>query len=549
MDSGFARNLPVAIAWFFFVASLFSDLFLPQLVQSAGNKILLHGIQFGILISAIILSKKFLHRDSSLIEQQYADINKKLSDSVSKEAAIINNAVDVIGLIDTHSCFVSVNPAALNVLSYTPDEIIGKPISEFILPEDVDSSLSATLGANKSIDRIIFENRWRRKDGKIIHLLWSAHWSASDNGLFCVIHDITERKLAEQAVQESEERIRLILESLPIALFICNRVGLIELCNTTGESLTSYDRAELFAKSLQVLVPDLIKTGSMIEFEDLASSLATTGHESTIRKKNGESLAVEISMREIQLRGEKKYIFAALDITERYELDKAKREFVAMVSHDLRSPLNSILITLNILDDGKLGELNQKGKQFVSQAVSESKRLIELIKDLLDLEKIGSSNFTLHFERVSMLEVIHASINAVKSSAERRQLQFQIPTEDIECDADGARLIQVLINLLSNAVKFAPSGSQITVQLEKEENNAKVTVLDNGRGIPREKQDRIFEKFAQVEKEDWRQKGGSGLGLAICKAIVEEHSGQIGVASEEGSQTRFWFTIPLNAKL
>lgn len=548
MNASLGRTLAL-IAWVLFIISIcFQSLLQATIAQAESSPLVIHSCQLLLLFAAAAATHKWVY--APILEgrqEKIEGISKQLSESASKEAAIINNAVDVIGLIDTNSRFVSVNPASLSVLSYAPDEIIGKAMGDFILPEDLDSSLSATLGASKSIDKIVFENRWRRKDGTIINLLWSAHWSASDHGLFCVIHDITERKLAEQAVQESEERIRLILESLPIALFITNRVGLIELSNSTTEKLSAYSREELLGKPLQLLLPDLLKSTTLPDFEELAASLKTGSRESIIGKKNGESIPVELTMREIQVRGENKFIFAALDVTDRYELDKAKREFVAMISHDLRSPLNSILITLNILNDGKFGELSDKGKQFVQQAQDESKRLIALIKDLLDLETMESSSFTLHFERVSMLEVIHAAVNALKNSADLRNLGFELPGDDIECDADGARLIQVMVNLLSNAVKFAPTGSKIQITLSKTDSKLRVSVLDKGRGIPAEKQEKIFEKFAQIEKDDWRQKGGSGLGLAICKAIIDQHTGRIGVQSKEGEETVFWFELPISS--
>ena len=234
-----------------------------------------------------------------------------------------------------------------------------------------------------------------------------------------------------------------------------------------------------------------------------------------------------------------------LDITERYELDKAKREFVAMISHDINTPLNSILLTLNILSDGKLGQLSEKGEKRAREALDETRRLIKLIKELLDLEKMASACFSMQFEDTSIQEIISHSVAAVKPSAEARNLSIKIASNEARCKADGARLIQVLVNLLSNAIKFSPIGSAIKILIEEKGELIRIAVADSGKGVPEDKQKLIFEKFAQLERKDWQQRGGTGLGLAICKIIIEQHHGQIGVEnSRSESGSIFWFEIP-----
>jgi signal transduction histidine kinase len=151
----------------------------------------------------------------------------------------------------------------------------------------------------------------------------------------------------------------------------------------------------------------------------------------------------------------------------------------------------------------------------------------------------------MQFEDTSIQEIISHSVAAVKPSAEARNLSIKIASNEARCKADGARLIQVLVNLLSNAIKFSPIGSAIKILIEEKGELIRIAVADSGKGVPEDKQKLIFEKFAQLERKDWQQRGGTGLGLAICKIIIEQHHGQIGVEnSRSESGSIFWFEIP-----
>lgn len=229
-------------------------------------------------------------------------------------------------------------------------------------------------------------------------------------------------------------------------------------------------------------------------------------------------------------------------LTEAQEVRKA---FVAMVSHDLRSPLTSLGGFLELLEMGVMGDLSPQATDGVERARRNVNRLIRLINDLLDLEKMESGSIKLNIGEASMLSVLDHSIESVRTLAERGQIEIAREYKDVNVSADSDRLIQVVVNLLSNAIKFSPPNETVILRLTSSANAVEVRVIDKGRGVPEKYQTLVFERFKQVEESDYSSKGGTGLGLPICKAIVEQHGGSIGVDSEEGKGSQFWFTLPL----
>lgn len=229
------------------------------------------------------------------------------------------------------------------------------------------------------------------------------------------------------------------------------------------------------------------------------------------------------------------------------EVERLKREFVAMVSHDLRTPLTSVLSTLSILGAGGGGELTKNGEKLVETSEGEVQRLIELISDLLDLAKMEAGKFDLRIRKIAVNDVCKRSINAVEALAKKREMSIAYEECDFKIDGDEERLIQVLVNLLSNALKYSPAGGKVLVAAEQRGAFVQVSVKDFGEGVPKEAQESIFERFSQAEQTAAQKKQGTGLGLAICKLLVEGHGGSIGVESELGNGSKFWFRIPMHA--
>lgn len=232
------------------------------------------------------------------------------------------------------------------------------------------------------------------------------------------------------------------------------------------------------------------------------------------------------------------------------ELERVKQEFVSMVSHDLRSPLTSLQVTLDLLSDGTYGELNETGQKRVDTAGKSVIRLVGLINDLLDLEKMESGMLSLNIDSVPIKDLFEQAEASICGFAEQYKVRLEIKPSEAVVRGDGERLVQVLVNLLSNAIKFSPAGAAVTLSATVESANGdgqvcKISVIDRGRGIPEQFRHSIFDRFQQVEKADGQRKKGTGLGLAISKAIVELHGGKIALASEEGKGSTFWISLPI----
>jgi PAS domain S-box-containing protein len=238
----------------------------------------------------------------------------------------------------------------------------------------------------------------------------------------------------------------------------------------------------------------------------------------------------------------------AHDFTARKELEQRKAELVSMVSHDLRSPLGAIANYLALLPTGAIGSLNDKGERLTKNAQRSCQRLMALINDLLDLERLESGEMPMEFSTVSINDVLQRSVETLERLAEDQNVSLRAEETDITVHADGNRLIQVMVNLIANAIKYSPPAGIVTCSASRATTDGFITVkvCDQGRGIPPHMIGSVFERFKQVEIADATKKGGTGLGLAICKAIVEQHKGTIGVESVEGNGSTFWFTLPAN---
>jgi signal transduction histidine kinase len=223
--------------------------------------------------------------------------------------------------------------------------------------------------------------------------------------------------------------------------------------------------------------------------------------------------------------------------------ERRKQDFVSMISHDLRTPLCSLQTTLALLARGVYGQINEKGHDRVIDAERESDRLIGLISELLDIDKIEAGKLELNPRQIDLTQTIRRAINAVESIAEKRAMKINFHAEPSTITADDDRLMQVMVNLLSNAIKYSAEGTEVNVEVFEEPGKVKVVVEDHGRGIPPDVQGKIFEPFEQVGvSEDGTP--STGLGLAIARAVITAHGGAIGVQSEVSVGSKFWFTLP-----
>jgi signal transduction histidine kinase/CheY-like chemotaxis protein len=242
-----------------------------------------------------------------------------------------------------------------------------------------------------------------------------------------------------------------------------------------------------------------------------------------------------------------------IHLTERSQLDTLKDEFISTVSHELRTPLTSIRGALGLLSSGVIGDVDAKALNLLRIAVTNTDRLIRLINDILDLERMESGRAPLQIRRCSLRDLAQQAIETMTPMADSHTVHLELVAstaaqslapEALFFDGDADRILQVLTNLLSNAIKFSPTASTVRIHTDATTESILLKVVDEGRGIPTEKLDSIFDRFQQVEPSDARQKGGTGLGLAICRSIVQQHSGSIWAQRNLGVGTTLYVMLP-----
>lgn len=312
--------------------------------------------------------------------------------------------------------------------------------------------------------------------------------------------------------------------------------------------MTGYSSVEVIDHTLAELnldwatrLPDPLRE----EFETCG---AIHNWEFELRTKLGEVRVVLLSLEQIELNNRSCILWIANDITQRKQLEN---EFISLVSHELRTPLTSLMGSLDLLGAGQLGELSDRGKHVLAIAATNTERLIRLVNDILDLERIKSGTITMQKKPCHLAPLFIQAADAMQSLAQQWQIHIEMTPLDVTLWADGDRLVQTFTNLLNNAIKFSQPGGTIwfTAQLMDHEPSDSPQVLiavrDRGRGIPEDKLQLIFERFQQVDASDSRQKGGTGLGLSICRNIVEQHDGHIWAKSTLGEGSTFYVQLPI----
>ncbi|MBD2260408.1 ATP-binding protein [Pseudanabaena sp. FACHB-2040] len=358
--------------------------------------------------------------------------------------------------------------------------------------------------------------------------------------------EIRDRKLAEEkfakAFRSSPNPITLT--SLPDCEFI--------EVNPSFLRLSGYTREEVVGQRISDLPLGLNPTAAAEGAVELSAAGVLHNREVDLRTKSGEIRTLLISVELIDLAGSPCALSVANDITERKRLEN---EFISLVSHELRTPMNSVIGALDLLATGHLGTLTEKGETLIQIAITNAERLIRLVNDILDLERMKSGQLTLQLQQCRVADLLHQAQAAMQGLAEPAQVQIEVDAVELEVWVDCDRILQLLTNLLSNAIKFSEPGNLIWLSASAEHQAIEppaalhICVKDQGRGIPTEKLHLIFERFQQVDASDARRQSGTGLGLAICRQIVQQHGGRIWAESELGQGSTFHVTLPLSAPL
>ena len=233
------------------------------------------------------------------------------------------------------------------------------------------------------------------------------------------------------------------------------------------------------------------------------------------------------------------------DITERQKVEEMKNEFIGIVSHELRTPLTAIQMSLGLLKTGIYANKPDKAQRMIEIALIDTNRLVNLVNDILDLERLESGRAVLEKTVCQAADLMQQAVDGVQAIAVQQTLTLKIAPTDAIVWAAADTILQTLTNLLSNAIKFSPADSVIHLSAERQAGNVLFQVSDQGRGIPADKLETVFGRFQQVDASDAREQGGTGLGLPICRSIIERHGGKIWVKSTPGAGSTFFFTLPI----
>lgn len=366
--------------------------------------------------------------------------------------------------------------------------------------------------------------------------------------LILVDRYVTDRQRSEKALAEREARMRTILETAPDGIIIFSEAGEIDSANEALGRMFDYAPEDLVGTRADALIeefggqergPERMRSGEQ--------RILGRAHETVGRRRDGSSFPAEVTISVLHIADKRIYTGIVRDITLRKESERRVSEFYSTVSHELRTPLTSIRTALGLLTTGAVGELSEKGEHVLRIAGTECDRLIRLINDILDFRRIEAGKLMLKPQPVKASEIIESTLGVVAGLANDAGIDLKTDVkvqDDIYCDPD--RIVQVLTNLISNAIKFSDKGGEIEVTVERtrETGPFRFSVKDHGPGIGQDQVHKLFVRFQQLDASDTRRKGGTGLGLAISRAIVNQHKGEIGVDSELGEGSTFWFELP-----
>jgi len=357
------------------------------------------------------------------------------------------------------------------------------------------------------------------------------------------------------AVQNEKEFLNAMLDNLEDGIIACDETGLITVFNDALQKKLPFNKGDRLSSILSVMDLHYADTEIKVKPEDFPLCMALNGdriyaREFTMKFKNGVERHVVIDGQPIINRFGNKLgaVIVIHDVTEIKQTEKIKSEFVSVVSHELRTPLTSIRGSLGLLLSGTMGEFNEKEHKLLDIANKNCERLLLLINDILDVEKIQAGKMKFDLKTINITALIKDAIVINQIYAEKYGVKIELTQadDDVPVYADADRILQVLANLISNAAKFAPVDTVIEIKVLKIHHKVRICVCDKGSGIPFEFQSRIFQKFSQADSSDARSKGGSGLGLTISKAIIEKLGGTINFESAPGEGTTFYFEMPIH---
>ena len=530
------------------------------------------------------LAKANLELQQKIIERQQAEEER------AKLIAILEATPDIVASVSVDQRAHYLNSAARKLFGLSENEDCANFTVSDVYPE-----WAYQLIRKEGLPAVMRDGVWVGEtaflshDGREIPVsqLLIAHKSPEGKVklISTVARDITQQKKIAATLLESERRWRSLLENVRLVVVGLDNHGKVEYVNPCFLDLVGYTKEEIIGKDwFETFLPSHLRHRGQNNFlELLEQEFYNIHNQSIILTKTGEEKVIAWNNTLLQdLHG---YVIGTLsigeDITERQVIERMKDEFISVVSHELRTPLTSIHGALNLLSSGLVNTDSDKGRRVIEIAAESAERLVRLVNDILELERLESGKISLSKQTCNAAELMRQATDMMQVMANRAGITLSISPQVIQLEVDPDRIIQVLTNLLGNAIKFSSQGSTVwlTVELQEAPNSGFAVhclpnserhrarereftpsssrsyfrdkpkqivfqIRDQGRGIPADKLESIFERFHQVDASDSRKKGGTGLGLAICRSIVQQHGGRIWVESTLGEGSSFCFTLP-----
>jgi PAS domain S-box-containing protein len=490
-----------------------------------------------------------------LIERQRTEAALTLSEKQYR--TLTENSVDLVIRHDRALNFLYVN-SALEVMTGIPvKDWAGKNLSDMGFPDEIVQQIAeACEGVFNSGQVGKLEHKTPSPNGWLTYQSWIAPEFDDRHNVKSVLisaRNVTDIKEREAAIQEANRRWRYLLDNVRLVVVGLNQRGETDYVNPFCLELTGYSADEVLGKPwFETFLPKSQQQMVRAVFQELIDREFHPHYQNAIVTKAGEERL--IAWNNTQLRNAQGEVTGSMsigeDITERSALERMKAEFISVVSHELRTPITSIQGALNLLSEGIVPVDSARGHEVLCIAADGADRLVNIVNDILDLERLESGRITLKIAPCQAAGLMVKATDLMKVLADRAEVTLNTTPQPYGLMGDGDRLIQVMTNLLSNAIKFSPKGSTVWLGVEHDKTSEilRFWVQDEGRGIPPEQLERIFERFHQVNASDARQKGGTGLGLPICRSIIEQHGGTIWAESAVGQGSRFCFTVPATSK-
>jgi len=468
---------------------------------------------------------------------------------------VVENSLGFVFTCTLEGRLTSLNSYTAESLGYRVEDLNGRSLAEFLsktgLPMFTES-LKTIVKTGEYQGTIPF----LRKDGAERQIAFrSRRMDLPGSTSFVLTHgmDVTEQHEAEGELQMVRRQQELILSAVGDGIYGMNLEGKLSFINPAAAKMLGYTAEEMHGKDVHSLIHHSHADGTQHSRTNCPILLGLRRREGVrIRddvfwRKDGATIPVEYVASPLIDEGAiAGMVVAFQDVSERRRLEKMKDEFISTVSHELRTPLTSLRASLGLISSGSLDKRPEKQKQMLEVAIGNCDRLVRLVNDILDFDRVERGTLPLHREVLAVGDILRRAADVEHDAAVKAQITFRFETPaDLLVNVDLNRMLQVLSELVSNAIKFSPPQTIIKLAAQPiAHDEVCISVEDQGRGVPQEKLDMIFERFQQGDASDSRALGGTGLGLAICKKVVEQLGGRIWAESEPGKGSRFLFTVP-----